>query len=183
LCPIECSSPAAAVPANSQRAGRQADKARAPSCVSIRFALLPNMSASRRLHLVPQVGCSMLVAVPRAWCCHVHLLCACVYCHATVTSWHPPFTAYLTQGSVAPKTVSQRPTPAPVVRPRGFVRLIGLCFPLDPPSQPAPQQGFRFQTFLRLPPTLSSKFCTQPGLRRSPSPSARRWNSHKALWC
>jgi hypothetical protein len=90
---------------------------------------------------------------------------------------------HLTQGSVAPKTVSQRPTPAPVVRPRGFVRLIGLCFPLDPPSQPAPQQGFRFQTFLRLPPTLSSKFCTQPGLRRSLSPSARRWNSHKALWC
>jgi hypothetical protein len=129
------------------------------------------MSASRRLHLVPQVGCSMLVAVPCAWCCHVHLLCACVYCHATVTSWHPPFTAQCrTPNPRLRRTQDGEPAPnsGACRSPAGIRAADWPLLPTRPPSQSAPQQGFRFQTFLRLPPTLGSKFCTQPGLRRSP---------------
>jgi hypothetical protein len=52
-----------------RQAGRQSESAQLRPD-KVRPA--PNMSASIRLHLVPQVGCSILVAVPRAWCCHVH---------------------------------------------------------------------------------------------------------------
>jgi hypothetical protein len=116
------------------------------------------MSASRRLHLVPQVGCSMLVAVPCAWCCHVHLLCACVYCHATVTSWHPPFTAQCrTPNPRLRRTQDGEPAPNPGAC-RSPAGIRAADWPLLPTRAPQPTSA-----------------ATRLPLPNLPSPAAYPW--------